>query len=196
MSILMLPIMILNFFSGIVGGVWLAVLGYWHIILVAIGLIMGGSLLVSLLLMPSLLLLGPVAMSQRLTESKLVMIPLTLLSVGYTYCVMGVWAIGIFWYFSSNVDSAAALPTVLWSYSTATAVWNYMAQREAQAGNEYSGLSAVFNQFGCIALMVYVYSNFRHLDFYEMAVWFSVPMAISLVIQVIFMLSMMRRARY
>src|SRR5262249_34621293 len=152
-----LPIMILNFFSGIVGGVWLAILGHWHLVIIGLVLSFAGTFVVSLLLMPSLVLTLPVLSIEKLAKSKLAMIPLMLLSVGYTYCVMGVWAIGVFWYFSKDVGYDARIPTLLWSYSTATAVWSYMAQKEAQTGNEYSSFSAFFNQIGCIALMIYVY---------------------------------------
>lgn len=181
MAILFLPILLLNLFSGLVGGIWLAILGDWNIILFGLALTFVGAFILSLFLLPSFLLIAPVAANQRISESKL-MIPLALLSIGYTYCVMGSWALLIFWYFAESVGSNAAIPTVLWSYSTATVVWNYMALKDAQ--NEYSTLSAFFNQVGCIALMFYTYNNFSDPNLYEMAVWFGSPMLISLFIHV------------
>lgn len=188
--------MLLNLLSGIIGGVWLAILGFWHVVIVGLALTFFGTFIVSLLLAPSLILVAPLVASEKIFGSKIVMIPLTLLSVGYTYLVMGIWGISIFWYFSRNVDPNAAIPIALWSYSTATAVWSYMAQREAQTGNEYSSLSAFFNQIGCIALMIYIYNNFINPDLYEMALWFAVPMIMSLIVQVAMMLTMLRARSY
>ena len=70
-----------------------------------------------------------------------------------------------------------------------------MAQREMQAGNEYSSMSAFFNQIGCIALIVYTYNHLRYPNLYEMAVWFAVPMMVSLALQLVLMISMMRAQR-
>jgi MFS family permease len=196
MAVLAIPIIILNFLAGIVGGIWLAYLGYWHVILVGLGLAFLGTFVISLLLIPSMLFIIPFVSSERLAESRIVMVPLSILSVGYTYSIMGVWAIAIFWYFSVIVGAEATVPVILWSYSTATAVWNYLAQKEVQSGNEFSGLSATFNQFGCIALMVYVYVKFPILDPYEMAYWFGTPMLVSLGLQITLMMAMARTPRY
>jgi hypothetical protein len=185
MSILIFPIMLLNLLSGIVGGIWLAALGHWSVVFIGLALTIGGTFIVSILLMPSLLIVAPVMSNERLQESRVAMIPLMLFSVGYVYCVMGVWAIAIFWYFAKSVSSAAAIPVILWSYSIATAVWSYMGQKEAQTGNQYSALSAFFNQLGCISLMVYTYNNFRYPAVSEMIWWYGIPMAIALVINVL-----------
>lgn len=184
--------MLLNFGAGLIGGIWLAYLGYWYLLLLGLGLTIGGTFLVSLLLMPSLILIAPVAASEKLSASTMLMIPLTVISVGYTYCVMGAWTIGIFWYFAHEVSSNAIIPVVLWSYSAATAAWSYMAQKEAQTGNDYSTMSAFFNQIGCIALIVYVYTHFGDLRLYDMGVWFAVPMIISLALQLTMMVSIMK----
>ena len=179
-----LPFMLLNFFSGIIGGIWLAVLGNWTVVLAGLALTFGGLFIVSLLLMPSVLLMVPLAGYEQISKSKFAMINFTILSLTYTYCVMSIWAIGIFWYFAHNSTTDAAIPTILWSYSTATAVWSYMAQKEGQAGNRYTVFSAFFYQISCIALMIYTYTNFRSPNPYDMFFWFAVPMGISLIVQI------------
>jgi hypothetical protein len=176
-AVFVIPLMLLNFLSGIVGGVWLAFLGGWNVILFGIGLLLGGVFLISIAPMPSLVFIAPLA-SERIANSRIGMVPLTLLSVAYIYFVMGVWALSIFWFFGEMVGSNAAIPIVLWSYAIATGVWNYMAQ------SEYAGLSAIFNQIGCVALIAYTLLHFGDLNPYSMAVWFAVPMIISLAIYV------------
>ena len=184
MEIATLPLLILNLVSGILGGIWLAVLGEWNVVVVGIVLTLCGKFLVSLLLMPSLILLAPFFAIKKLAESVFVAVPLTILSVTYTYFVMGLWAIGIFWYFSKQVNENAAIPVVFWSYSIATAVWSYLARFDEQSGNHYSGMSNFFYQIGCVSLMIYTYRNFHNVEFYSMAIWFAVPMAVGLIVHV------------
>lgn len=178
MLALMVPIAALNFLSGIVGGIWLAFLGYWYVIGVGLALSFGGAFIVSILLFPSIVLIVPLLSSERLASSLFSLIPIGVLSLLYTYTVMGVWAVSIFYFFIDWTDIQARVPVILWSYSASTAVWSYLAQREAQSGNSYSVVSAFFNQIGCISLMVYTFLNFRDPSVEEMIVWFAVPMAI------------------
>lgn len=183
MALLAIPIMILNALSGIVGGIWLAYIGEWHLVMIALFLSIGGTFWVSLLLLPSLLFAAPLVSSERLAKSIFAAVPLGILSVGWTYCVMGAWALTIFWYFSKGVEPAAALPALLLSYSTATSVWSYLAQKEDQQ-NSYSAMSSFFNQLGSISLMAYTFNNFGGPRISEMALWYGIPMALSLVVQV------------
>jgi prolipoprotein diacylglyceryltransferase len=99
---------------------------------------------------------------------------------------MGIWAILIYWYFTKTVRSTALIATLLWSYSAATSVWNFLAQKDAQVGNSAATMSALFNQIGCISLLIYAYNHHRHMELHEMAIWFGIPMAVSLVLQTLF----------
>lgn len=188
-----LPLMLFNFLSGIVGGIWLAFLGEWDLVLIGVGLAFAGAMAVSLLLLPSMIFLAPIAASERAASNKLIVLPLAVLSVGYTYMVMGIWALAIFWYFSHNSKSAALFPMLLWSYSCATGAWSYLAQKDLQAGNDQAAMSSFFNQIGCLSLMLYVYLYRPNLEIKEMAIWFGVPMALSLIIQVGSMLAKSNR---
>jgi hypothetical protein len=183
----------LNLFAAVGAGIWLAILGEWQILLWGIGLTIFGAFIVSLLLAPSLLLVAPIAANPNLARSTVALAFLTTFSTLYTYCVMGVWAICIFYYFANASRASSALPTVLWSYAVATGVWSYMAQKEAQSGNQYSALSAFFNQISCVVLMVYSYANYRDLELVEMAVWYAIPMAIALAINVLMAISLSRQ---
>jgi len=84
---------------------------------------------------------------------------------------------------TSGVGTAAKFPALLWSYAASTAIWNHMAQRELQAGNEYTPISAFFHQLGCAALVVYGIAAFPSLQPEEMVFWYAVPMVLSLIIQ-------------
>lgn len=192
MEILLVPILVLNFFSGILGGFWLAFLGEWKVVALGIGMTVFGSYIVSILLMPSLIFVAPFMANEKLANSLFVALPMTVLSVTYTYLVMGLWAVGTFWSFSNQVHTNAVFPIILWSYSTATAVWSFLAQKDAQSGNSYAGISTFFHQIGCISLMVYTYTNFRHLDFYTMGLWYGAPMVLGLLTQLVLVISTTR----
>ena len=71
-----------------------------------------------------------------------------------------------------------------------------MAQKEGQAGNQYTVFSAFFNQIACIALMIYTYTNFRNPNPYDLLFWFAVPMGISLIVQVVFLACATKNQQY
>ena len=193
MNFLVIPIMVLNFVAGILGGIWLAFLGQWGVILAGFALMMGGAFLVSILLLPSMIfMMALLLVNEKLAASAFAMVPLALLSITYTYCIMGLWAVGIFWYFSNSVSTNAMIPAIFWSYSIATSVWNYLAQKDAQSGNNYAAMTSFFNQIGCVSLMIYTYENFHHVNIYSLAIWFSVPMAVGLVVHVAMVVSSVR----
>jgi hypothetical protein len=121
MPLIALLFMVLNLIAFVGAGLWLAVLGYWKIVFLGIALGLSGAFFVSVLLAPSLLLIAPL-MSERVSNSRMAALPIAALSLVYTYAVMGIWALTIFWFFSGMAAPAAALPVVLWSYSTATGV--------------------------------------------------------------------------
>ena len=105
------------------------------------------------------------------------MMILATLSYGYTVGVMGISAIGVFWYFTLHASSGAVVPTLLWSYSTAVGIWVTLAR----GGRDNSTVNTLFfHQVGCIFLMVYSYSNFELPSVEMMVPWYAVPMAIGL----------------
>jgi hypothetical protein len=179
--------MLLNFLAGIVGGIWLLLLGEWQV--VVIGLVAGvcGTFIAGLLILPSMLLVGPligVASATRLQHSPVFMAITALIGVGYTYCVTGLWAHVSFRWLTAHVALDAKIPILLWCYAVATSTWNYMAQQDARSGNEMTSMSAFFHQIACVSLMVYGFMVFPRLEMVPMIWWYAVPMGIALVLQV------------
>lgn len=184
-TLVALPLMVLNLFAGIGGSVWLLVLGEYNPVLVSLALLVLGHFIVSVLLAPSLIFLAPFSANERLAENPVAAILLVVLSNIYTYCIMGLWSVGIFFEFPSFINTSnAILPTILLSYASSTSTWSFLAERDAASGNDYSTLSAFFNQVGCAALMLYTYNHFRHPNWQEMAIWYGAPMTAALVVQV------------
>ena len=138
--------MILNFFGAIVGFVWLAILGKWSIIGLALALGIGGPVVISLLLLPGMAASYPGLMLWKKIGifSKIAALPLMAGGFLWTWAVMGGWAFFSFYLITKGVfRSGITAPYLLAAYFAATGPWMYLAQKDTQSGNNYS-LSAVF----------------------------------------------------
>ena len=143
--ILFLPVMALNFFGGIIGGIWLMILGEWGAIGTALGAAIFGVFFCGFLLMPGLLFSAPgLALYERRGVLRLISYPLLLVGFLWTFIVMSIWALGMFHSFLAKSDSSSLVSMMMVAFGAATGPWSYMAQQEARGGNEYSSLTAMF----------------------------------------------------
>lgn len=149
---LAIPFALLNMFSGIVAGVWLAILGEWSTIFLGLAILLIGTFAVSILLLPGMGLaaIGVAALDRG---NKLVGWFCMLLASPWTYIVIIVWEVTIFFTFERRSTEANSIPIWLWSYGAATGVWTYMASREQQGGDGGGALAAAFG--AQIAYMVF-----------------------------------------
>lgn len=137
--------MALNFFGGIIGGIWLMILGEWGAIGTALGAAIFGAFFCGFLLMPGLLFTAPgLALYERRGVLRLISYPLLLLGFLWTFIVMSIWALGMFNSFLAKSDATSLVPMMMVAFGAATGPWSYMAQQEARSGNEYSSLTAIF----------------------------------------------------
>ena len=90
-TVLAIPIMILNMLGSVVGGIWLMVLGIWAPIFYSVVLLIVGHWIISLLLMPALLLLLPVAKAAEKGWNSVAVVG-GFLNALYTGAVMTFWA--------------------------------------------------------------------------------------------------------
>ncbi len=151
LGFLTLPLMILNFFGGIVSGIWLLVLHRWSDFGFGIGILFLGSFLISILLLPSIALTVP---GIRLMETGQVMSGaiVGLLGSAWTYLVMIAWCVTVFTFLIRHADGHI-WPYVLWAYANATGPWTYAASRENQNddGPSMSFIATFFAQLACVA---------------------------------------------
>ena len=134
------PIMILNFGSGIVGGIWLAFLGEWKLVGIGILLLFTLKWILSLLIMIGL----PItAIAGHLLEKKN---PLGYF-VGYlsqlytdvliaATCVMAFFICSSF--YRGPIDFGL-IPYLLWSWGMALGPWQFFASKEPE--NEFSAIT-------------------------------------------------------
>lgn len=129
LSALVMPLMMLNIFSGLVGGIWLAILGKWKLI--------GAGLLLSFA-MPwayaiiSLPAFGLAALAILAKEkgSKINLFVLGFLSSIYNYVLLSLWNIVVLSNYLRGTESGSFVPHLLWAYSIAMAPLGYMASKE------------------------------------------------------------------
>ena len=145
LSFAIIPILLLNAFGAIVAGIWLGFLGEWKLIAYGIGAMLLGNIFIGILLMPGIIFVGP---SSFLINRgyKLSGHILGFLGFAYTQVILALWCISVLLLFLENTDYDSLIPILLWSYAAATGPISYMAQKEINSGNDFSGISSLFLQ--------------------------------------------------
>lgn len=193
---LAIPIVLFNFAGGIVGGIWLAVIGEWGALGTGIAALVFGTLAIGIALAPSLALL-PLAESASRRSNIVAMVFLGIISVGYTYIVMAVWCVGAFVFFLEYAARGSVLPYLLWSYAVATGPWTYMARKEAQSDpGSWAPMSSFSAQIACITMIVIGLSipGYR-LEWTTLAIGFGAVMSVALIMQIMGLLSAQSQGR-
>ena len=151
---LSIPISILNFGGGIVGAVWLGLIGEWRLVGIGLAAIVVSMLMISFALMPALLFQGPALFA--LSHGRRLMAGL-LMALGnlWDIVVAAVWCFGAFTAVLSHWSHGSAWPYLLWGYALSTGPWTYFAAREPGNADPDSppsaGMIAVFS--ACVGTM-------------------------------------------
>jgi hypothetical protein len=139
-DILIVPIIILNFCGGIIGGIWLAILGEWRLIGIGVFLLFASIWILSILMMPGILIAGIAGyfyerkspfghlfgfMSQLYTN---------ILIVGT--CVFSFFICSSFYTGGINIGF---IPYALWSWGMALGPWQFFASKEPE--NTFSAIT-------------------------------------------------------
>jgi hypothetical protein len=182
-SLLVVPIAILNFGGGILGGIWLAVLGEWSLIGIGLAATIASTMLLSLMLMPGLLFSAPAALALE-KGHYFIGILLGAVSALWTYIVIVAWCVLAFGFVVYQHHSGSIWPYLLWAYSVSTGPWTYMAQQEARADpNSFSPLTAFFACVGAVAMMA-TYLLMSRPTLASAGIAFLITMAVSFVLQI------------
>lgn len=141
-ELLGLPITIVNNFSGIVGGIWLALLGEWRLILIGILFFFTSKWILSILLLLNL----PIGMALFYLHKKsrffaylfsyLSQLYINILVIGT--CVLAFLLCSSFYTYKGNVDFGL-IPYLLWSWGMALGTWQFFASKEPE--NEYTSIT-------------------------------------------------------
>ena len=139
-DILGIPIIILNFTAGIVGGIWLAILGEWGLIGIGILFLLTSSLILSVLMIPNMLIGGLVL---HINEKKKVLkYGIGFIAQFYSNLLVVATCVFAFFvcshFYNDNIG-LGYMPYLLWSWSMALGPWFYMVSKEPD--NEFAAIT-------------------------------------------------------
>jgi hypothetical protein len=130
--------------------IWLLVIGQWRSVVAGVVVSFSSTFFLGLALMPGMLVEAPgiYFAKRRITIGVYFF---GLLSSIYTYGLIAAWCGVVTFYFLSEAPAGAFWPLLILAYGTATAPWNYMAQR----GQSVADFEATFfMQVAYIVMMV------------------------------------------
>lgn len=129
------PLILMNYLSGIVGGIWLAIYREWRLIFIGIALLVVSHVFIASLLLPARLL---ASFGMYLYKRKNPLFYLSgFLSHFYTnLLIVGTCAIAFFLcaHFYSGNSIIELIPYLLWSWSIALGDWQYFASKDQHNG--------------------------------------------------------------
>jgi len=184
MTLILVPLIILNLAGWLVSGIWLAMLGEWSVIGVGIFYMVASPLALSLALMPGLIFAAPgAALMDRghFFFGGLIALP----SLVWTYLVLGASCVLVVAYTTAAWDGRPMLPYVLWAYAVAVTPWSFLAQKDAQAGQNEAGWPLFFAQLATVAMGVATLFYQGPMYWMDLVVWCAPFMGVGLLLQLI-----------
>lgn len=139
-SIFGIPIMFLNMVGGIVGGIWLAILGEWRLLGIGILLVFILPSILSLLMMPGLAIsVFTVILYEKKNPLRHIVGYIAQL---YTNILIVLTCIFAFFicssYYAGNIE-LGYIPYLLWSWGMALGPWQFFASKEPD--NEFTAIT-------------------------------------------------------
>ena len=157
LALFSVPLMSLNILGGAVSVIWLAILGEWRTIGYGLIPLISGIFVLSFALLPSTLLVKPVAYFVERGKPPFLIYPFVFLTLLYLIALMTAWCGSILYFFVSHADANSLIPSFIWSFFVAFGPWQFLAVHDIRAGaGNYSSLTVVFGQIGYLIMMVMV----------------------------------------
>jgi len=138
LQVFVLPLTLLNAFSGIVGGVWLGFTHNLSIVFLGLFYMFVGTTILGLILLPGF---GLAALSVKLYEHrKTVWLGSCLNILGWIYDLIIVTAsvVAVFAVLANHFQGGNRIAFLLWGYAVALAPWAYMASRESDNQDSFN----------------------------------------------------------
>lgn len=185
----------LNVFGGVIGGIWLAVLGEWRLFLMGLLASLVAPLPLGLAVVPGGLLFGLPGLKLLEKGHIILSAPFVFLSQAYTLAIVGIWCFGVFLFFMGKANDLPLWPMLLWSYSVAMAPWSYLAQKEMQTGGgQAESITLFFAQLAFVAMVLTGLIFGWHLS--TLVAVFAGVLLIGAVVQTVISLAIAHEQRY
>ncbi|WP_141682840.1 hypothetical protein [Agrobacterium tumefaciens] len=194
-AIIAIPMFVLNSLAGLIGGAWLLWLGEWKLVVASVLLTISAPLWTSLLLIPGMVFAAP-ALAALEKGQTTIGVTLAALSALWTYTIITVWCLTVFWYVPTFWSpNHPILPFLLFAYATATGPWAVMAQKEARSGGaEAAQLTLSAACIGSALILGYVFLAPR--PAFGTAMWLLiVPMVAAFLLSILIAITEGRRRK-
>ena len=148
-----MPLALIGPFLGVIGGVWLMVLGEWSDVLWAIGAAVLAQYLISFILMiPIAIMLPADFLIKKGSIGKVLGYPFLLLSSISTWLIAGLWGLFLFDTALSFVGDNSDMPYLLIAYGMSVGTWVVMAS--AEDDSEQYSLLLIATRLSSIFLLI------------------------------------------
>jgi len=135
-KVLLVPLSLLDLFTGIVGGAWLLFLGEWQFTLVALGAAFFASFVLSVPVMVSDYILAlALLLRDKGVLSRLIAFPIFVLSKACSWSLLSVWIVFIFAFALGEVGDNAIYPFIFVAYFASVTPWARMAEGSSDPEN-------------------------------------------------------------
>ncbi|HAL24888.1 TPA: hypothetical protein DCP18_03815 [Candidatus Wolfebacteria bacterium] len=128
-GVLLVVITFLNYFSGIISGIWLAIIGNWGNIIFGILISVMMPFVYSIVALPTMLFMLPIKYFIE-KNNRIATSVFALANLLYSNAIIIVWVMAVFVYFTDKASGSSSIPLLLWGYSVALAPLAYMAKEE------------------------------------------------------------------
>jgi hypothetical protein len=180
LSVLAIPLGMLNMLGGIISGIWLAILGEWGLIGYGLLVLVFSGMALGLVMAPGLIFAVPAAAMLE-KGNKVGGYFFGLLSTIYIVGILTTWCILVLLYYTKHADADSIIPVLIWSYGIATGPITWLAQKDLQSGNEYAMVTTFFIEVAYILTMLAII--FVGVSLINVIVLFGVVMTIGLIVQ-------------
>ena len=179
---LALPIVVINNFGVIAGGIWLLVLGDGEIIINGFVILLSGYVLLLWIFTIGQIFVMPSTYFIEKNNQTAGMF-FGFMNVLSAVAIIVVWCVIVLFYFLKLAGYGSFYPTILWSYCIAASPISYLAYKDLQGGNEAAMILAFFAELSYLIIIL----GFILVGMTVTSVWilFSSFMLIGLIIQLI-----------
>lgn len=164
MTIMSIPILILNLTSGLIGVIWLIILGQWGIIIYGFVLGMVMPWAYSITVLPSMGIMFLLDLFQK--HKNIFLVSLTgYFGSLYSNATVAIWVYFVFVSFMNRADQTTAIPILLLGYSTMLSPLSYMAKADGpdNFGNKLGILLAMVCYLTLTVIALIGYPSFTYL---------------------------------
>lgn len=126
------PIMFLNFFGGIVGGIWLLIIGGWRLVLLAFFIILISPYIFGLiyLILTPLILLTTYFANKKKTILMMIFAFINMIATSIVNLTWVIWVMSMV--LQLHDQGLPLIPLILGGYAVATGPFTYMASKESR----------------------------------------------------------------